>query len=524
MTDDGNAPVRHPGVHADAPPEKPAYIMASSGQVVTYRQLNDASNQGAQLFRQLGLSHGDCIAIFMENNAAYLQLCWAAHRAGLYYVCISSYLTAEEVDYIVADAGAQVLITSAAKSEVATELVKLMPGVRERFMIGGNLTGYRSWETAAAEQPAEPVGDETEGSDLLYSSGTTGRPKGIKIPLSGEDLGTPARISELLGTLYQFDSQSIYLSPAPLYHAAPLRYNMGVLRLGGTSIVMERFDPEAALGLLQKYRASHSQWVPTMFVRMLKLPEEARARYDVSSMKFAIHAAAPCPLQIKQQMIDWWGPVIYEYYAGTEANGFCSVESAEWLARPGTVGRALVGELHIMDEEDDTNELPVGRDGTIYFADGPEFEYHNDPEKTAAATNARGWTTLGDVGHLDQEGYLYLTDRRAFMIISGGVNIYPQETENLLVTHPRVMDAAVIGVPNEEFGEEVKAVVQPFEPGSGGSELEAELIEFCRQHLSPVKCPRSIDFDPELPRHANGKLYKRLIKDRYWGQHDTRIV
>jgi acyl-CoA synthetase (AMP-forming)/AMP-acid ligase II len=524
MTDDGNAPVRHPGVHADAPPEKPAYIMAGSGQVVTYRQLNDASNQGAQLFRQLGLSHGDCIAIFMENNAAYLQLCWAAHRAGLYYVCISSYLTAEEVDYIVADAGAQVLITSAAKSEVATELVKLMPGVRERFMIGGNLTGYRSWETAAAEQPAEPVGDETEGSDLLYSSGTTGRPKGIKIPLSGEDLGTPARISELLGTLYQFDSQSIYLSPAPLYHAAPLRYNMGVLRLGGTSIVMERFDPEAALGLLQKYRASHSQWVPTMFVRMLKLPEEARARYDVSSMKFAIHAAAPCPLQIKQQMIDWWGPVIYEYYAGTEANGFCSIDSHEWLAHRGSVGRALVAELHIMDEEDDMSEQPVGQDGTIFFSDGPEFTYHNDPEKTAASRNAKGWTTLGDVGYLDDEGYLYLTDRRAFMIISGGVNIYPQETENLLVTHPKVMDAAVIGVPNAEFGEEVKAVVQPFVAGSEGAELEAELIEFCRQHLSHLKCPRSIDFDPELPRHANGKLYKRLIKDRYWGHHGTRIV
>jgi acyl-CoA synthetase (AMP-forming)/AMP-acid ligase II len=525
MSDEAAAPLRNPGVHAKATPEKAAYIMADTGQVITYRELNEASNRGAQLFRSLGLGHGDCIAIFMENNAAYLQLCWAAHRAGLYYVCISSYLTAEEVDYIVADAAAQVLITSLAKAEVAAELAGLMPGVRERFMVGGEIDGYRSWEDATAEKAAKPLADETEGSDLLYSSGTTGRPKGIKIPLSGEALGTPTRISELLGKLYQFDNQSIYLSPAPLYHAAPLRYNMGVLRLGGTAIVMERFDPEAALGYLQKFGASHSQWVPTMFVRMLKLPEEVRRRYDTSSMKFAIHAAAPCPVQIKQQMIDWWGPVIYEYYAGTEANGFCSVESAEWLARPGTVGRALVGELHIMDEEDDTNELPVGRDGTIYFADGPEFEYHNDPEKTAAATNARGWTTLGDVGHLDQEGYLYLTDRRAFMIISGGVNIYPQETENLLVTHPRVMDAAVIGVPNEEFGEEVKAVVQPFEPGSGGSELEAELIEFCRQHLSPVKCPRSIDFDPELPRHANGKLYKRLIKDRYWGgQHDTRIV
>ncbi len=525
MSDGVAAPMRHPGVHAMATPEKAAYVMAGSGRVVTYRQLNDASNQGAQLFRALGLGHGDCIAIFMENNAAYLQICWAAHRAGLYYVCISSYLTAEEVDYVIADAGAQVLITSTAKTDVAAELVDLMPGVRVRFLVGGSLAGYQSWENAIAEQPAEPVFDETEGSDLLYSSGTTGRPKGIKIPLSGEALGTPTRISELLGTLYQFDNDSIYLSPAPLYHAAPLRYNMGVLRLGGTSIVMERFDPEAALALLQEYRASHSQWVPTMFVRMLKLPEEVLARYDVSSMKFAIHAAAPCPVQIKQQMIDWWGPVIYEYYAGTEANGFCSIDSHEWLAHRGSVGKALVGVLHIMDDDEtDGGELPAGQDGTIYFADGPEFEYHNDPDKTAASRNAKGWTTLGDVGYVDDEGYLYLTDRRAFMIISGGVNIYPQETENLLVTHPKVMDAAVIGVPNTEFGEEVKAVVQPFVPGSGSAELEAELIDFCRQHLSHVKCPRSIDFDPELPRHANGKLYKRLIKDRYWGHHGTRIV
>jgi len=357
---------------------------------------------------------------------------------------------------------------------------------------------------------------------MLYSSGTTGRPKGIRKPIKGDPLGTPQSPVDVGGTLYGVSEQSIYLSPAPLYHSAPLRFNMGLLKKGGTCIVMERFDPEAALALIERYKVSHSQWVPTMFVRMLKLPAEVRTRYDLSSHKVAVHAAAPCPIEIKQQMIDWWGPILHEYYAGTEGNGFCAINSEDWLAHRGSVGRALFGIVHILDE--DGGEQPTGTPGAIYFADGPEFTYYNDPERTAESRNDRGWSTLGDVGYQDEDGYLYLTDRQSFMIISGGVNIYPQEIENLLVGHPKVMDVAVVGVPDPEFGEAVKAVVQPIDPALAGAELEEEILAYSREHLSHIKCPRSVDFEAQLPRHENGKLYKRLIKDRYWGRHDTRIV
>ena len=512
----------HPGIYAAETPDRAAYIMANSGQVVTYRELNEASNRGAHLFRDLGLGLGGNIAIYMENNPDYLQVCWAAHRAGLYYTCISSYLTAEEVAYIVSDCGAKVFITSQAKAEVAMDLAGLMPGVEARLMVGAAIEGYHSYDGAIAAQADGPIADEFEGSDMLYSSGTTGRPKGVKLPITGEPLGTPRSPIDLLGTLYDITDTSIYLSPAPLYHSAPLRFNMGVLRKGATSIVMERFDPEGALALIERHKVSHSQWVPTMFVRMLKLPPHARGTYDLSSLRVAIHAAAPCPVEVKQQMIDWWGPVLFEYYAGTEGNGFCAINSEDWLGHRGSVGRALIGTLHIVD--DDGVEQSAGSPGTIYFADGPEFTYHNDPERTAEARNDHGWSTLGDVGYLDAEGFLYLTDRKSFMIISGGVNIYPQEIENLLVSHPKILDVAVVGVPDPEFGEAVKAVVQPIDPAQAGPDLEAEILAYCRQHLSSVKSPRSVDFEAQLPRHENGKLYKRLIKDRYWGRHDTRIV
>ncbi|MBT5193587.1 MAG: AMP-binding protein, partial [Rhodospirillaceae bacterium] len=349
-----------------------------------------------------------------------------------------------------------------------------------------------------------------------------GRPKGIKKPITGEPLGTPSGPVDIIGALYGVSGTSVYLSPAPLYHSAPLRFNMGVLRKGGTTVVMERFDPEGALALIERHKISHSQWVPTMFVRMLKLPEAVRGKYDLSSLEVVIHAAAPCPVQTKHDMIKWWGPVLYEYYAGTEGNGFCSIKSDEWLTYPGSVGRALVGVVHIMD--DDGVEQPVGSPGTIYFSDAPEFTYHNDPERTAESRNDRGWSTLGDVGYLNEDGYLFLTDRKSFMIISGGVNIYPQEIENLLVSHPKILDVAVVGVPDPEFGEAVKAVVQAIDPKQAGPDLEAEILGYCREHLSAIKCPRSVDFEAQLPRHENGKLYKRLIKDRYWGRHDTRIV
>jgi len=317
------------------------------------------------------------------------------------------------------------------------------------------------------------------------------------------------------------NADSIYLSPAPLYHAAPLRFNMMAITLGGTSIIMESFDAEEFLRLVEQHRVTQSQLVPTMFVRMLKLPEELRKRYDVTSLKGSIHAAAPCPIEVKAKMIEWWGPILIEYYAGSEGNGVTVSTSQQWLTHRGTVGRAVVGKIKILDENDE--ELPTGQIGTVYFADAPVFSYHNDPEKTKRAYNAKGWSTLGDVGYVDNEGFLYLTDRKSYMIISGGVNIYPQETEDVLITHPGVADVAVFGVPNEEMGEEVKAVVQPHEMSKAGKELEAELILFCRKHLSPIKCPRSIDFEAELPRTPTGKLVKRHLRDRYWPKAAARV-
>jgi acyl-CoA synthetase (AMP-forming)/AMP-acid ligase II len=513
----------HPSIHAQKLPDKPAVVMAATGETLTYRQLDDRSNQAAQLFRELGLKTGDGIAVFMENDVRYFEICWAAQRSGLYYTCISSRLTAGEVEYIVKDCAAKVLIVSHGLAKVAGELAARLPGVK-LFVIGGTVPGYASFEEAAGAQPAKRIADESAGLDMLYSSGTTGRPKGVRHALDGSPIDASTPLAALVSMLFGLNQETVYLSPAPLYHAAPLRYSMAMHRMGATVVVMDHFDAEKALEYIQKYRITGTQVVPTMFVRMLKLPQEVRAKYDVSSLKSAIHAAAPCPIEVKNKMIEWWGPVIHEYYAGTEGNGFCYVSSAEWLAHPGTVGRALVGEVHICGENGE--ELPRGEEGVIYFGGGAQFEYHNDPKKTAESRHPAHaeWSTLGDVGKLDAEGYLYLTDRKAFMIISGGVNIYPQEAENLLISHPKVADVAVIGVPNEDFGEEVKAVVQPADWKDAGPALADELIAYCRENLSAIKCPRSIDFDPELPRHPTGKLYKRLIRDRYWGKRDSRIV
>jgi long-chain acyl-CoA synthetase len=357
---------------------------------------------------------------------------------------------------------------------------------------------------------------------MLYSSGTTGRPKGVLPVLPKQPIDAENPLLAITSKLYGMGPDTIYLSPAPLYHAAPLRFNMSVMRLGGTAVIMEHFDAEAFLRLVPQHRITHSQLVPAMFVRFLKLPDAVRLQYDMSSLRCAIHAAAPCPVPTKEAMIAWWGPIVWEYYAGTEGNGLTMCNSAEWLAHKGTVGKAVVGTLRICD--DAGNELPAGEPGTIYFADGRPFEYHNDSNKTAESRHPRGWTTLGDVGYVDGDGFLHLTDRKAFMIISGGVNIYPQEAENLLINHPRVMDCAVFGVPNEDFGEEVKAVVQPREMAEAGPALAEELIAYCKQHLAAIKCPRSIDFEPELPRHPTGKLYKRLLRDRYWQGRESRIV
>lgn len=511
----------HPSHHAKSHPERAAYIMASSGETVTYGELEARSNQGAHLFRQLGLKAGDVIAILMENHPRFFEVAWAAQRAGLYYACISSKLTAGEIEYIMGDCAAQVLITSAGVGPVVDELPALSPGVK-LYMVGEARAPYESFEAARAAMPETQIADETAGADMLYSSGTTGRPKGIKPPLTGGPIDAPNALSMMAEHMFGFPPNGTYLSPAPLYHAAPLRWCMGYQRIGGTVVVMEKFDPEHALQLIETYKIDCGQFVPTHFVRMLKLPPEVRTRYDLSSMKSAVHAAAPCPIPVKEQMMEWWGPIIHEYYAGSEGNGFCHIGPHDWLTHKGSVGKGTTAEVKICG--DDGEPLPPRTEGVVYFAGGTPLTYHNAPDKVAENTNRHGWTTLGDVGWVDEEGFLYLTDRKSFMIISGGVNIYPQELENLLITHPKVADAAVVGAPDEEMGEKVVAVIQPMNWADAGDDLRAELMAFCRANLSHVKSPRMLDFMAELPRHPTGKLYKRLIRDAYWGKEGSKIV
>ena len=514
----------HPGVHAAATPDEPAVVMAGSGETITYRELEARSNQLAHLFRDRGLRPGDGVAFSLENHPRFLEICWAAQRSGLYYTAISSRLTPPEVEYIVDDCGASVFITSAHRRDVAEALLDATPGVHTRLVLDADVEGHERYEEAVGPLPADPIPDEAEGQDMLYSSGTTGRPKGVKVALSGGEFGSgiSGGVPMLGQLLYGFGPDTVYLSPAPLYHAAPLRFCMAVHRLGGTVIVMEHFDPVEALDLIERHRVTHSQWVPTMFVRMLKLDPSQREGRDLSSLKVAIHAAAPISVPVKKQMIEWWGPVLYEYYAGTEGNGFVQCNSEEWLAHEGTVGRALVGTVHIVGE--DGEELGPNEIGTVYFEGGANFEYHNAPEKTKGSYNDRGWSTLGDVGYLDGDGFLHLTDRKDFMILIGGTNVYPQESENVLVTHPKVADVAVFGIPHAELGEEVKAVVQPVDMADAGPDLERELMGYCKEQLASFKVPKSIDFRPDLPRHPTGKLYKRLLRDEYWRGHETRIV
>ena len=510
----------HPRAHAQTDPDKPAIVMVGDGRSVSYGALERRANQTAHFFRSLGLKTGDAIALLLENMPEYYELAWGAQRSGLYFVCISTKLTAGEIAYILRDSGTKALFVSPTLASAGLEAAREV-GV-PAYAAGGAVDGLQAYVDRRQGLPETPIADETAGADMLYSSGTTGRPKGVRPALSGQAIDAVNPLMTLTQGLYGLGPDTRYLSPAPLYHAAPLRWTMSVQRLGGCVYVMEKFDPESYLAAVERHRANASQLVPTMFVRMLKLPSEARTRHDVSSMKMAVHAAAPCPVSVKQEMMAWWGPVLHEYYAGTEGNGFCSVGPQEWLQKPGTVGKAILGELRICNEDGD--EVPAGTEGTVYFAGGPDFTYHNAPEKTAETRNKHGWSTLGDVGYVDADGYLFLTDRKSFMIISGGVNIYPQEVENLLVTHPKVADAAVFGVPNEDFGEEVKAAIQLLDPAAAGPDMEAELLAFCRANLSAVKCPRSIDFHAELPRHATGKLYKRLLRDAYWGGKNSRIV
>ena len=516
----------YPGAFVETTPDKVAYVMTTSGYSMTYRQLDDAANRLSQLFASLGLKPGDHVAICLENHDRYLEILWGARYAGLIYTACSSRLTSSELTYILNDCGAKAFITSAYKSDQAAEIVSGTPNVTTRLMLDGTIDGYGSYEDAVAGCSADPLPDRIAGFDMLYSSGTTGRPKGVLAAMPPTPLEASPGLASTVTTLFGVDGNTVYLSPAPQYHAAPLRFTMAMQQVGATAVVMEQFDPVEALRAIQTYRVTHSQWVPTMFVRMLKTEVALREAFDVSSLVCAIHAAAPCPIAVKRQMIQWWGPVLFEYYAGTEGNGFVFCTSEMWLAHEGTVGFPIACTVHIVG--DDGEALPAYEPGTIYFEGGGKFEYHNDSAKTADSHNTAGWSTLGDVGFLDSDGFLFLTDRKAFMIISGGVNIYPQEAENVLINHPAVIDVAVFGVPNADFGEEVKAVVQPAVMPASEAEiaaLAATLIAYCRAELADVKCPRSIDFRAELPRHPTGKLYKRLLKDEYWAGHGTsRII
>ncbi len=505
----------HPSVHAQANPDKPAIIMASTGETVTYSNLDKRSNQVAQLYRSRGLQKGDVVAICMENHPQYFPITWGSQRSGMIQVAISNRLTPDEISYILKDSGAKLLISTEKLLPIADQLKASNPDVPQ-LIFGAN--DDRNIETELDAMPETPIADQSAGSDMLYSSGTTGRPKGIKMALPEREFDALYGLGAIAQMAFGFHSDCIYLSPAPLYHAAPLRWNMGVQSLGGTSVIMEKFDPEHALQLIEKYKCDVGQWVPTHFVRMLKLPAEIRNKYDVSSVKSAVHAAAPIPVPIKEAMIDWWGPVLYEYYAGTEGNGFVMCNSDSWMSHKGTVGQTVNCQVHICDEAGE--EVPVGEEGQIFFESDNKFEYHNDPEKTKEATHEKGWTSLGDVGKVDEDGFLYLTDRKSFMIISGGVNIYPQEIENALITHDKVADAAVIGAPDPDMGEKVVAVVQPASLDDAGDDLAQELESFLRQSLSGVKVPRQIDFREELPRHPTGKLYKRLLRDEYWSDKE----
>ncbi|MCU1397989.1 MAG: putative acyl-CoA synthetase, long-chain fatty acid:CoA ligase [Acidimicrobiales bacterium] len=495
------------------PGGKAAVVMASDGEIITYRDLETRSRRLAALLHDRGLRAGDRVAVLLDNHPRMFEVFWAAQRIGLYTVPINWHLQVQETAYIINDSGAKALIATTRLLERVSDLDGHIAPIDVRLCMDGQLSGFESYERALDAAPETEL-DEVEGSFMFYSSGTTGRPKGIKPPLSGGAFGTGGdALVGLLRMLYGFDADSIYLCPAPLYHAAPLGWSTTVHRLGGTVVVMEKFDPLAALQLIEQHRVTHAQFVPTHFIRMLKLPDVQRLAPDLSTLQTVVHAAAPCPIEVKRQMLEWLGPKLFEYYAGSEGNGFCAIGPDEWLSHPGSVGRPVLGVVHVVGG--DGQELAPGEDGQIWFESAARFEYHNDPDKTAGAFDAHGWSSLGDIGHVDSEGYVYLTDRASHMIISGGVNIYPQEIENELALHPAIADVAVIGVPNAEFGEEVKAIIVAADPSAAGHDLAMEILAFCRQRLAGYKCPASVDFVEALPRLPTGKLLKRQLRDAY---------
>lgn len=503
----------HPSIHAAASPDLAACIDSTTGEVLTYAELEGRSNQTAHMFRDWGFLTGDAIVIQCENHARFLELVWGAHRAGLYYTPISWHLTPPEIAYIVQNSGARAMFVSTRFSEAALTVAATVDPSVKRISIFGAIEGFESYEELRAHFPETRIDDEASGSDMLYTSGTTGQPKGVKFPLSGQpvDYADPF---ELMFRAEGYDAGSVCATLGPMYHPSSLYTAMCTHRFGGTWIIIDKFDAENTLRIIARFRVSMLSCVPTHFVRLLKLPKTVRDSYDVSSLHCVLHTAAPCPVDVKYAMIEWFGPIVLEFYGGTEKVGGTIIRASEWLEHPGSIGKPVAGSVHVVNEES-WEDVPTGQTGSIYFDIGVAFDYHGDPEKTKAIYSPQGWRTLGDIGHVDDDGYIYLTDRKSNMIITGGVNVYPQEAENRLIAHPKVGDVAVFGVPNADFGEEVKAVVQPLDWADAGAELETELLAWCREALSRIKCPRSIDFDQHLPREANGKLYKRLLVDRY---------
>jgi long-chain acyl-CoA synthetase len=511
MTSEEEGPY-HIARHAHETPQRPALVMGASGETVTFQQLNRRSRRLARYLSAHGIARGDHIAVMMENNADFFTACWAAQRLGLIYTPINWHLTGGEAAYIVENCGAKALIMSDKTRHVVTAMAGNLDSIIVALTTGQPFGEFKNLNQAIDSVDDGPDIGRCEGDVMFYSSGTTGRPKGIT-PKRGElAWGQLPPLTMYLRGACGLGRDTVYLVPAPLYHAAALVWSMIVLRAGGLLVVMEKFDPREALRLIGELGVTHAQFVPTMFVRMLRLSPTERNEHDLSSLKIVIHAAAPCSPQIKQQVINWFGPIVHEYYAGSEGNGLTAVDSATWLAHRGTVGKPVFGQIHVVGDEGEA--LPAGQDGLIYFSGGTDFEYYRDPDKTASAFNARGWSTLGDIGHIDEEGFLYLSDRRTDLIISGGVNIYPKETEDVLLQHPSVIDVAVIGVPHDELGQEVKAIVELSAGTVASPKLADDMIAFCRERIAAFKCPKSIDF-AALPRLPNGKMLKRELRDRY---------
>ncbi|SCW78021.1 Acyl-CoA synthetase (AMP-forming)/AMP-acid ligase II [Sphingobium faniae] len=514
---------QHPSEVARDHPGKAAIIMADSGATVDYATLVAQANRVGHLFEKAGVKEGETVAFLLGNSTRYPELIWGAKDSGIRYVCISTHLNPDDAAYIVRDSGAKLLVADHGLKDLSQLVVERLENKPVLYMLGGSTCDFADLDAILPTFPGHRIaGARRRGPSMLYSSGTTGRPKGVKTILPDAPPEEPPQRFAMLRAQYGLGDDSVFLNPGPFYHAAPNRFMMSVLRAGGTIVAFEKFAPEPVLRAIQDYRVTHGFFVPTMFGRMSALPDDIRCQVDTGSLRHAIHAAAPCSIALKRRMIEWWGPVIDELYAGTEAFGHSFINSAEWLDHPGSVGRPAANcRIKIVDEQG--RALAPGQVGRIMMSNGLRISYHDDAAKSDLLYDDDGFASLGDIGYLDEAGFLYLTDRESHMIIVGGVNIYPQEVENILIEHELIEDVAVIGVPDEDMGEQVRAVVQ-LRAGIGRQPgMEQEIIQFCRNRLSLYKCPKSVDFMEQLPRSPMGKLLKRELRQRYWADRAHMI-